>query len=64
MKQQGVKFPAGIDKAGKGHGATATAYKAKKLPAVYVIDGDGNVRYQDLPVGAVERAVENLASGN
>jgi hypothetical protein len=63
MKERGASFPTAVDKAGSRHGATSTLYRARKLPAVYLIDEAGVVQYQDLPLAAVEQAVKNLASG-
>ncbi|MCK5558717.1 MAG: hypothetical protein KAJ01_10075 [Candidatus Hydrogenedentes bacterium] len=41
-------------------GATFEKYKAKRLPAVYIIDREGKVRYQELPLEAVEAAVQTV----
>ena len=41
-------------------GVTFLMYTLHSLPALYVIDKDGKVRYQDMPVTAVEEAVKAL----
>jgi protocatechuate 3,4-dioxygenase beta subunit len=59
VKEQGVQFRVAMDKPGKGPGATCEKYKAKP-PSVYLIDAEGKVRFQDLPLPAVEEVVQTL----
>jgi len=41
-------------------GVTFQMYTVHSVPAFYIIDKDGTVRYQDIPVGAVKEAVKAL----
>jgi|GEM_PF-5482247 len=41
-------------------GATFEKYSVRKLPAIFIIDRDGTVRYQDIALTAVEQAIKVL----
>jgi len=41
-------------------GVTFQMYTVHSVPAFYIIDKDGKVRYQDIPIRAVEEAVQAL----
>jgi protocatechuate 3,4-dioxygenase beta subunit/peroxiredoxin len=57
-----VAFRVALDKAAsaKDAGATFKKYKVRKPPAIFVIDADGVVQYQDIPLAAASRALEAL----
>jgi protocatechuate 3,4-dioxygenase beta subunit/peroxiredoxin len=62
ISKQGVQFPVALDKTdGAGNlGATFAAYKVKKAPAVFVIDAEGNVQFQDIALPAIEQALATV----
>jgi len=41
-------------------GLTFESYRVRKAPAVFVIDPGSTVRYQDIPLGALEAAIDNV----
>jgi protocatechuate 3,4-dioxygenase beta subunit len=58
---ESVKYRVALDKpAERYRGATFQKYKVKRIPAVYVIDAQGRVRYQDIPLPAVAEAVKTV----
>jgi hypothetical protein len=58
---QSVKYRVALDKpAERYRGATFEKYKVKIIPSLYVMDAEGNVRYQNIPLAAVEEAVRVL----
>jgi len=61
--ETGITFPIAVDRPGSGSypGATFEQYKVKQSPAVFVIDAEGVVRFQDIPLAAVEQAVATLS---
>jgi hypothetical protein len=58
-----VKFRVALDKPAEGHRGTFAQYWVSEVPAVYIIDTEGKVRYQDIPLEAVEEAVTRLLYG-
>jgi len=54
ISKQGVQFPVALDKT---DGATFAAYKVKKAPAVFIIDAEGSVQFQDIALPAIEQAL-------
>ena len=62
ISKQGVRFPVALDKTdgAGGLGATFAAYKVKKAPAVFVIDAEGNVQFQDIALPAIEQALATV----
>jgi prepilin-type processing-associated H-X9-DG protein len=41
-------------------GLTFESYRVRKAPAVFIIDPGSTVRYQDIPLGALEAAIDNV----
>jgi protocatechuate 3,4-dioxygenase beta subunit/peroxiredoxin len=62
ISKQGVRFPVALDKTGGAGnlGATFAAYKVKKAPAVFVIDAEGKVQFQDIALPAIEQALATV----
>ena len=61
--EQQKRFCAAIDKpADKYKGATFEKYQVRKPPAVFIIDPEGKVRYQDIPL-AVKEALKTMLGG-
>jgi hypothetical protein len=62
MEEKNVLFSLAIDKPSFGNypGATFKRYKAQKPALVYIIDAEGKVKYQDIPLAAVEEALKQL----
>lgn len=60
VQQQGLKYRLAVDKEEDGKLATFNAYRARKVPAVYVIDKKGILRYQDVALPAVGEAIKIL----
>jgi peroxiredoxin len=61
ISDKSIKFRVAVDKPAENYkGATFEKYRVTKLPAVFIIDADGRVRYQDIPLEAVEQAVKSL----
>jgi len=60
--KEGVEFGVALDAASytKYPGATFEKYKVIRVPAVFIIDAEGKVRYQDIALEAVEEAVKRL----
>jgi len=57
----GIKFPVAVDKLATNkiyRGATFERYNIKTVPSVFIIDAEGKVRYQDVPLRAVEEALK------
>ena len=56
-----VKYRVALDKPVERYrGATFEKYKVKRIPSLYVMDAEGRVRYQDIPLEAVGEAVRAL----
>jgi prepilin-type processing-associated H-X9-DG protein len=57
-----IKFRVALDKPSstKFPGLTFESYRVKKPPAVFIIDPNSTVRFQDIPLGAVEQALETV----
>jgi len=56
-----ITFHVALDKPAERYkGATFERYQTRRLPAIYVIDVAGIVRYQDIPLAAIEEAVKNV----
>ena len=62
VKDLGVACRVARDRVGprKFKGATHARYTPRQMPTCFVIDPAGVVRYQDIPVDAVEKAVEAI----
>ncbi len=61
ISEQSISFRVAVDKAVKLYkGATFEEYNVWKVPAVFIIDAEGKVRYQDIPLAAVEQAVQEM----
>jgi peroxiredoxin len=53
-----------LDKpADKYKGATFEKYRVRRPPAIFIIDTDGKLRYQDIPLQAVEEALKTMLGG-
>jgi len=63
-KVHGANFAVAVDKAVEGmpNGSTYADYRVKQTPAVYVIDKDGMVRFQDINPAALEQALASLTA--
>jgi peroxiredoxin len=56
-----IAFHVALDKPAKlRKGGTFEKYNVSEVPAVFIIDAEGKVRYQDIPLAAVEEAVKQL----
>jgi peroxiredoxin len=61
ISDKSIRFRVALDKPAKLYkGATFGKYRVRKVPAVFIIDTESKVRYQDIPVTAVEEAVKQL----
>jgi peroxiredoxin len=61
ISDKSITYRVALDKpADKYEGATFKKYRVRKAPAVFIIDSKGKVRYQDIPLVAVEEAVKSL----
>ena len=61
ISEKSIKFRVALDKPARQYrGATFEKYGAKSVPAIYIIDTKGKVRYQDIPLAALEEAVKSL----
>lgn len=61
VSDNSIKFRVAVDKpAQKYQGATFKKYRVKKPPAVFIIDSEGRVRYQDIALPAAADALERL----
>ena len=41
-------------------GATFGKYTVRTVPSLYIIDGEGKIQYQDIPLRAVDEALKGL----
>ena len=60
VEAAGLTCPVAVDKPDidkKGKGATAVAYQVKKPPAVFIIDAEGNLAYQQVSLVALDQAL-------
>jgi len=61
ISDKSIKFRVAVDEPSQGYkGATFEKYRVKEVPAIFIIDGEGRVSYQDIPLAAVEEAVKRL----
>jgi prepilin-type processing-associated H-X9-DG protein len=62
VEQEDITFRVAIDKPSSQRvpGLTFESYRVKRPPAVFVIDAGSTVRYQDIPLGALQQAVDNV----
>jgi peroxiredoxin len=61
ISEKSVRFRVAVDKPAANYkGATFGKYYVRKVPAVFIIDTEGIVRYQDIPLAAVEEALKLL----
>jgi hypothetical protein len=62
MEDNNVLFSVAIDKPSSRDypGATFKRYNVRKPPGVCIIDRDGKVKYQDIPLAAVGEVVKSL----
>jgi peroxiredoxin len=61
LSDNSIEFRVAVDKPAENcKGATFEKYYVREVPAVFIIDAEGKVRYQDIPLAAVEEAVKNL----
>jgi peroxiredoxin len=61
ISDNSIAFRVAVDKPAQNYrGATFERYMVKEVPAVFVIDAKGSVRYQDIALAAVEEAVKRL----
>lgn len=61
-KEKNAAFHVALDKSSFDAypGATFEEYGVKEIPAIFILDPEGMVRYQDIPLAAVEEAVRQL----
>jgi peroxiredoxin len=65
ISDNSVAYRVALDKPVKKHkGATFKEYQVKKPPAVFLIDAKGKIRYQDIPLPAVEEALKAMLGGH
>ncbi len=61
VEEQNIAFRVALDKPAENYkGATFERCGVKSVPAIFIIDGEGNVRYQNIPLAAVEQALKSL----
>ncbi len=63
VADKSIRYRVALDTPASGRlhaGATFEKYGARILPAIYVIDRKGKIRYQDIPLAAVSAAVKTL----
>jgi prepilin-type processing-associated H-X9-DG protein len=62
VEKEDITFSIAIDKDSQRRvpGLTFETYRVKRPPAVFVIDPGSTVRYQDIPLGALQQAVDNV----
>jgi len=62
VEKKQVKFRVALDKpsSAKFPGLTFESYMVKEPPAVFIIDPNSTVRFQDIPLGAIEKALETV----
>jgi peroxiredoxin len=61
ISDRSIKFRVAVDKPAENYkGGTFEKYNVWKVPAVFIIGPEGKVRYQDIPLEAVEEALEQL----
>jgi peroxiredoxin/protocatechuate 3,4-dioxygenase beta subunit len=61
ISDNSIEFRVACDKRVERHrGATFEKYRVRKVPAIFIIDSEGKVRYQDIPLAAVGQALETL----
>jgi len=63
ISDQAIKFRVAVDKPATNKmykGATFEKYTVRTVPSLYIIDGEGKIRYQDIALGAVEEALKGL----
>jgi len=65
VEKENISFHVALDKlSGSSYpGATFEKYKVRKPPAVYIIDAEGTVKFQDLALAVVKEAVERVIVG-
>ncbi len=63
VEDRSIRFRVAVDNPGsfKHKGLSSIRYGVRNYPAVYVIDPDGEVKYQDIPLGAIKSAVETVS---
>jgi len=65
ISDNSVAYRVALDKpADKYKGATFETYLVKKPPAVFILDAEGKIRYQDIPLAAVEQALKTMLGEN
>ena len=64
VEDRSIRFRVAVDKPGsfKHQGLSSIRYGVREYPAVYVIDPDGDVKYQDIPFEAMKDAVEAISA--
>ncbi len=62
-EENNVTFRIAIDKPSSGRysGSTFGNYRVRRPPAVFIIDPNGTVRFQDIPLAAVHEALDNVS---
>ena len=62
VEDEDITFRIAIDKPSQRRvpGLTFESYRVKRPPAVFVIDAGSTVRYQDIPLGALEASIDNV----
>ena len=60
MEKVKITWPNWYDGGGDGQRAIAALYHVQGIPAVYVLDGDGIIRFKDVRGEALDRAVEEV----
>ena len=64
ISDNSIAYRVALDKpAEKYKGATFEKYRVKRPPAIFIIDAQRNVRYQDIPLPAVEQALKTILGG-
>ena len=65
ISDNSIAYRVALDKpADKYKGATFEKYEVKKPPAIFIIDTESKLRYQDIPLPAVKEALKTLSSQN
>ena len=63
LRREGITWPQYFDGAGWKN-SIAQKYKIKSIPRMYLIDGDGNIRQENLRGNVLERAISDLVREN
>jgi len=65
ISDNSIEYRVALDKpADKYKGATFEKYQVKKPPAIFILDDESKLRYQDIPPRAVEQALKTMLGEN